>query len=80
MFQLNMESVELVDRPLTHSVVVGRVQTIMYIRPIVGTGKINSLDVYPLKFHTDPEGLEESIMKCGKKWVSLTVFHRLMIH
>ena len=75
MFQLNMESVELVDRPLTHSVVVGRVQTIVYIRPIVGTVKIDSLDAYPLKFHADPEGLEESIMKRSKKWVSLIGIH-----
>ena len=46
MFQLNMESVDLVDRPLAHSVVVARVQTIVYIRP-VGTVKIDSLDAYP---------------------------------
>ena len=65
MFQLNMEIVEVVDRPLTHSVIIGRVQMIVYIHPIVGTGKINSLDAYLLKFHTDPEGLEESIMKRG---------------
>ena len=74
-FQLNMESVDLVDRPLTHSVVVGRVQTIVYIRPMVGTVKIDSLDAYPLKFHADPEGLKESIMKRGKKWVSLIGVH-----
>jgi hypothetical protein len=74
MFQLNMESVDLVDRPLTHSVVVGRVQTIVHIRPM-GTVKIDSLDAYPLKFHADPEGLKESIMKRGKKWVSLIGVH-----
>jgi hypothetical protein len=74
MFQLNMESVDLVDRPLTHSVVVGRVQTIVHICPM-GTVKIDSLDAYPLKFHADPEGLKESIMKRGKKWVSLIGVH-----
>ena len=74
MFQLNMESVDLVDRPLAHSVVVPRVQTIVYIRPL-GTVKIDSLDAYPLKFHADPEGLKESIMKRGKKWVSLIGVH-----
>jgi hypothetical protein len=75
MFQLNLESVDLVDRPLTHSVVVGRVQTIVYIRPMAGTVKIDSLDAYPLKFHADPEGLKESIRKRGKKWVSLIGVH-----
>jgi len=48
---------------------------IMYIHPIVGMVKIDSLDAYPLKFHADPEGLEESIMKRGKKWVSLIGIH-----
>jgi len=75
MFQLNLESVDLVDRHLTHSVVVGRVQTIVYIRPISGTVKIDSLDAYPLKFHADPEGLKETIKKRGQKWVSLIGVH-----
>jgi hypothetical protein len=75
MFQLNLESVDLVDRPLTHSVVVGRIQTSIYIRPMRGTVKINTLDAYPLKFHADPEGLKESIKKRGKKWVSLIGVH-----
>jgi len=74
-FQLNLESVDLVDRPLTHSVVVGRIQTIVYIRPMSGTVKIDSLDAYPLKFHADPEGLKETITKRGRKWVSLIGVH-----
>ncbi|KAF8956224.1 P-loop containing nucleoside triphosphate hydrolase protein [Flammula alnicola] len=74
-FQLNLESVDLVDRPITHSVVVGRVQTTVYIRPMRGTVKINTMDAYPLKFHPDPEGLKEAILKRGKKWVSLIGIH-----
>ena len=31
--------------------------------------------MYPLKFHAHPEGLKESIMKHGKKWVSLIGVH-----
>jgi hypothetical protein len=74
-YQLTLQSVDLVDRPLTHSVVVGRVQTIVYIRPSCGTVKINTMDAYPLKFHADPEGLKETLMQRGKKWVSLIGVH-----
>ncbi|KAF8882735.1 P-loop containing nucleoside triphosphate hydrolase protein [Gymnopilus junonius] len=74
-YQLTLQSVDLVDRPLTHSVVVGKVQTIVYLRPVGGTVKINTLDAYPLKFHADPEGLKESLLKRGKKWVSLIGVH-----
>jgi hypothetical protein len=42
---------------------------------MAGTVKIDSLDTYPLKFHAHPEGLNESIMKRGKKWVSLIGVH-----
>ncbi|KDR69962.1 hypothetical protein GALMADRAFT_255287 [Galerina marginata CBS 339.88] len=74
-YQLSLQSVDLVDRPVTHSVVVGRVYTTVYIRPMRGTVKINTMDAYPLKFHADPEGLKETILKRGKKWVSLIGVH-----
>ncbi|KDR70007.1 hypothetical protein GALMADRAFT_145052 [Galerina marginata CBS 339.88] len=74
-YQLNLQSVDLVDRPMTHSVVVGRVQTTVYIQEMRGTVKINTMDAYPLKFHEDPEGLKETILKRGKKWVSLIGVH-----
>lgn len=74
-FQLNLESIDLVDRPVTQSVVVGRVQTSILIRPIKGTIKINTMDVYPIQFHPDPKGLEESIRARAKKWVDLIGMH-----
>lgn len=75
MYQLHLESVDLVDRPMTHTVVVGKVQTVVYIKRMRGTVKIDSLDAYPIKFHPDEKGLRESIMKRGKKWVNLIGVH-----
>lgn len=75
MYQLSLESVDLVDRQVIQSVVVGRVQTTVYIKPLRGTVRIESLDAYPLKFHSDPQGLKETILKRGKKWVSLIGVH-----
>ncbi|KAF8797499.1 P-loop containing nucleoside triphosphate hydrolase protein [Phlegmacium glaucopus] len=74
-YQLNMESVDLVDRPMTHSVVVGKVQTVVFLRFVSGTVKIDSLDAYPLKYHPDEKGLREMITERGKKWVSLIGVH-----
>jgi hypothetical protein len=75
MYQLQMESVDLVDRTMAHSVVVGQVQTVVHLRPVRGTVKIDSLDAYPIKFHPDQEELRETTMKRGKKWVSLIGVH-----
>lgn len=75
MYQLSLESVDLVDRVATRSVVVGRIQTTVCLRPVCGTVKIDSLDAYPIKFHPDEKGLCETIMKRGKKWVSLIGVH-----
>jgi hypothetical protein len=75
MYQLTMESIDLVDRPVTHSVVVGKIQTVVFLKAVSGTVKIDSLDAYPLKFHPDEKGLCEAIMKRGKKWVSLIGVH-----
>ncbi|KAF2870776.1 hypothetical protein BDV95DRAFT_607909 [Massariosphaeria phaeospora] len=36
-----------------------------------GPKKITNLPVYPLKFHKDPEGLEQQLIERGKKFVSL---------
>ena len=75
MYELHLESVDLVDRPVTHSVVVGKVETVVLLRPVCGTVKIDSLDAYPLKFHSDEKGLREAITKRGKKWVGLIGVH-----
>ena len=74
-FQLNLESIDLVDRPVTQSVVVARVQTTVLIRSIKGTIKINTMDVYPIQFHPDINGLKESIRTRAKKWVDLIGMH-----
>ena len=74
-YQLQLESVDLVDRMATRSVVVGKIQTVVCLRPVRGTIKIDSLDAYPIKFHPDEEGLRETISKRGKKWVSLIGVH-----
>jgi len=75
LYQLTLQSIDLVDRPLTHSVTVGRISTTVHIKPIRGVVKITSLDAYPLEFHPDPEGLKENILERGKKWVSLIGVH-----
>ena len=75
MYQLQLESVDLVDRTATRSVVVGKIQTVVCLKPVRGTIKIDSLDAYPIKFHPDEEKLRETIIKRGKKWVSLIGVH-----
>ena len=74
-YQLQLESVDLIDRPATRSVVVGKIHTVVCLRPVRGTVKIDSLDVYPIKFHPDEEKFRETIMKRGKKWPSLIGVH-----
>lgn len=75
MYQLTCESVDLIDKPMTHTVGVGRVQTIIYIRYFRGTIKIDTLDAYPIEFYHDEEALRESLIARGKKWVSLIGIH-----
>lgn len=74
-YQLEMESVDLVHRSMSHSVVVGKVQTTVLLRSVRGTVRIDSLDAYPIKFHPDEKELRETIAKRGKKWVSLIGVH-----
>ncbi|RXW20918.1 hypothetical protein EST38_g4942 [Candolleomyces aberdarensis] len=75
MYQLVLESVDLVDRAMSNTVGVGRVQTVVYLPPFRGATPISSLDAYPLKFHPDEAGLREAILKRGKKWNSLMGVH-----
>ena len=74
-YQLQMESVDLVDRTATRSVVVGKIQTVVLLKPVCGTVKIDSLDAYPIKFHPDEEKLRETITKRGQRWVSFIGVH-----
>lgn len=77
MYQLNLESIDLIDRPLTKGVVAGRVQTTILIRAVRGTVRIDSLDVYPLRYHQDQKNLRDAIMKRGEKWVKFIGLHHM---
>ena len=76
-YQLSLQRIDLVDRPATQSVVVGRVQATLNIFPVDGIVRIDTLDAYPLKYHPDPEGLKDKVLKRGRKWVSLIGVHHL---
>ncbi|KAJ2912404.1 hypothetical protein MD484_g8012, partial [Candolleomyces efflorescens] len=75
MYQLVLESVDLVDRTMSNTVGVGKVQTVVYLPTFRGAVPITSLNAYPLKFHPDEAGLREAILKRGKKWNSLMGVH-----
>jgi len=77
MYQLNLESVDLVDRPLTKDVIVGRVQSTVFLKAVRGTVRIDSFDAYPLKFHQNEKAVREAVMKRGNKWVSLIGLHHM---
>ena len=75
-YRLTFESVDLVDKVEgKRSVGVGRVETVVLIKHFKGTVKIPSLDAYPLAFHQDEEALRQTVLKRGKKWVSLIGVH-----
>lgn len=57
------------------SVAVGRVQTVIMVKCFKGTVPIQSLDIFPLKYHSDANGLKEMLLKRGRKWVELTGVH-----
>lgn len=75
MYQLKLESVELIGNPLTKGVWSGRVQTAISIIAGNGAVRIDSLAAYPVRFHRDEEILREAITNRGKKWVSLIGLH-----
>jgi Domain of unknown function (DUF7025) len=76
-YQLMCESVDLIDRPVSHTVGVGKVQTTILLRHFKGTAKIDSLDAFPIQYHADEAKLRESIIKRGNKWVSLIGVHHM---
>lgn len=55
----------------------GRVQSKIIIFGFKGTQKINSLEAYPIKYHTDPEGLRTQLLERGRKWASLKGIHHM---
>ncbi|KAJ6543189.1 hypothetical protein B0H10DRAFT_2244584 [Mycena sp. CBHHK59/15] len=76
-YQLMLEGIDLVDRPMTQTVVVGRVTTCIYLRYFKGAVHIDSLDAFPLKFHSAEAQLHEMITKRGQKWVELIGVHHM---
>lgn len=77
MYQLVFESVDLIDRPMSSTVGIGKVQTVIYLPPFKGSVKIESLDAYPLKYHRDEAGLRAAALKRGNKWVGLLGVHHM---
>ncbi|KAJ4467256.1 P-loop containing nucleoside triphosphate hydrolase protein [Lentinula aciculospora] len=73
--RLDLESIDLVDKPVSQTVGAGRVRTVVALNAFNGTVKIQDLDVYPLKFHPDCENLRASILTRAKKWADLIGVH-----
>ncbi|KAF7296934.1 AAA domain-containing protein [Mycena indigotica] len=74
-YALSLEAVDLVDRPLTQSVGVGRVQASIFIPFFKGAARIDTLDAYPLRFHPNQNQLVETVKQRGQKWVGLLGIH-----
>lgn len=76
-YQLYCESFDLVDRVTQGAAGVGKVQTTILIHSFKGTMKIQDLDVYPLKYHPEPEKLRAALLQRGKKWMGLIGVHHM---
>ncbi|KAH6903410.1 P-loop containing nucleoside triphosphate hydrolase protein [Coprinopsis sp. MPI-PUGE-AT-0042] len=75
MQQLVFESVDLIDMSMSGGVAIGEVQTVIHIQSWQGAVRIDSLDVYPVRYHHDEAGLKEAARRRGIKWVSLLGVH-----
>jgi hypothetical protein len=64
----------MIDRPMTNTVGVGRVQTIVNITYFKGTTRITSLNAFPIQYHPNKD-LRNALIKRGRKWRSLTGIH-----
>ncbi|OBZ76844.1 ATPase family AAA domain-containing protein 3B [Grifola frondosa] len=58
----------------------GKVQTRMLVGSFKGTVKINTLDVYPIKYHPGHVELERTLIARGRKWVSTRGIHHMHYH
>ncbi|KAF9449627.1 P-loop containing nucleoside triphosphate hydrolase protein [Macrolepiota fuliginosa MF-IS2] len=81
-FQLTFESVDMIDRPVTQSVAIGRVTTTISLQMMKGIVKIQTLDAYPIKFFSGEKGMKEQGLKemaieRGKKWFSYFGIHHV---
>ncbi|KAJ7633647.1 hypothetical protein DFH06DRAFT_1437667 [Mycena polygramma] len=76
-YHLALEGVDLVDRPLTQTVTVGRVATAVYLPYFKGAVRIDGLDAFPLRFHGQEKELREALVGRGRKWVGLIGVHHV---
>ncbi|KAJ7062733.1 hypothetical protein C8F01DRAFT_1135061 [Mycena amicta] len=74
-YALALEGVDLVDRPMTQTVGVGRVQANMFIPYFKGAARIDTLDAYPLRFHPNETQVVQMVKQRGQKWVGLLGIH-----
>ncbi|KAI0324101.1 hypothetical protein GY45DRAFT_1375826 [Cubamyces sp. BRFM 1775] len=57
--------------------VYGRVKSRFLIPQFSGTANIDSLQVFPIRFHPDVARLEASLIARGKRWLSLQRVHHM---
>ncbi|KAF9256971.1 P-loop containing nucleoside triphosphate hydrolase protein [Marasmius fiardii PR-910] len=74
-YTLSCESTDLVDNQATSTVSPGKMKTTLILPSFKGTIPMTELDAYPLRYHVDEEGLRETILARGKKWVDLVGVH-----
>ncbi|KAF8996417.1 hypothetical protein BDQ17DRAFT_1284512 [Cyathus striatus] len=74
-YELTCESIDLIDKEDTQTVVVGKVQTYIRIMTFDGTIKIDELDAYPLRFHKDEKKVREDLLERGRKWKGMIGIH-----
>ncbi|KAI0634518.1 P-loop containing nucleoside triphosphate hydrolase protein [Trametes polyzona] len=55
----------------------GRVEHRIYLPRFKGTAKIDTLDIYPLKYHPEAPTLEAALLARGKKWLELKGVHHM---
>ncbi|KAK1232481.1 hypothetical protein PQX77_004383 [Marasmius sp. AFHP31] len=76
-YQVNVESVDLVDQHITATVKPGKVQSTIVLPAFKGTIPMHELDAYPLKYHEDYDAVKERVLARGKKWVDLIGVHHM---
>ncbi|KAK1232480.1 hypothetical protein PQX77_004382 [Marasmius sp. AFHP31] len=74
-YQVNAESVDLLDQHITATVKPGKVQSTIVLPDFKGTIPMHELDAYPLKYHKDCHTIKERVLARGKGWVDLIGVH-----
>jgi len=74
-FELRVEALDLIDKTVSQSVAVGRIETTIFIKKFKGTIPIDTLDIYPIQYHPEPALLRDTVIKRGKKWIGMVGVH-----